>query len=250
MRHLTLALALLLLLCLPATGWAAVAYISDVDKVNTTGSSIAWTSYAVSGSNPTIVLLIATNSSDPNSTMTVSSVVLSAGLTGGTPIECGTRRQGASTAISYVSIWAIPAPTGTGTITATLSASVAYQATAILMSGAHQTTPCASGDTVTAGTNTPNPLSVTPANLTANDAAVGMGANANDGDAPTFNQTSVVNSNSTAVNAAGGYHLGTGAVTVTWGVAANDDNLVGARIQAAAAGGVVGHQLMLLGVGP
>lgn len=212
----------------------AVSYTSDTDKTPATGTSIAYTSFAVSGTNPVILLLIALNSA----TATVSSVVLSAGLTGGTLVEVITIRNTQGANNTYLSIWAIPAPTGTGTITATLSASVPWQSNAILMAGADQTTPCPGADAVTA-TGVTNPLTVTPANLTANDAAVGIGANGNDGDAPTFNQTQTFNNNTTTINAAAGYHLGTGAVTVTWGTPSSVDAMAAVRVAAAAGGGGV-----------
>jgi hypothetical protein len=213
----------------------AVAYVSDTDKTPATGTSIAYTSFAVSGTNPVIVLIIAYY--DAATTTTVSGVAVSAGLTAGTPVEVVFRRCTANSGTA-VSIWAIPAPSGTGTITATLSASVPWQSNAILLQGADQTTPCPTGDaasTDNAGGAT-NPLSVTPANLTANDAAVGGGANGNGGDAPTFNQTETFNNNTSIVNLAAGYHLGTGAVTVTWGSQDAVDTLAAVRVVASAGG--------------
>lgn len=242
MRRLCLTLVLILSLVAPAA--ASVAYISDADKAPATAASFTFTSYAISGTNPVVVLLIAL--AGTIAAETVSSVAVSAGLTAGTPVEVKKLQTSASV---IVSIWCIPAPTGTGTITVTLSASLAYQANAILMQGADQTTPCPLADGVTAAGIT-NPLTVTPTNLTANDAAVGAGGNAGAGDAPTFNQTQTFNDNTSAVNMAGGYHLGTGAVTVTWGTPDAVDTLVGIRVVASGGAAAVVPQNMMLGVGP
>lgn len=212
----------------------AVAFTSDTDKTPATASSFTYTSFAVSGTNPVILVCIALFSPGTG-TFTVSSVVVSAGLTAGTPVEVKNIQTSAGANGTFISIWAIPAPSGTGTITVTLSGSTAYQSNAILMSGADQTTPCPAADAASTSGVT-NPLSVTPANLTANDAAVGMGGNGNDGDAPTFQQTQTFNNNTTSINAAGGYHLGTGAVSVNWGTASSIDSLVGVRVAAASAG--------------
>jgi hypothetical protein len=208
----------------------AATYISDADQTPATAASFTYPSFAVSGTNPVILVLTAVASV---AGQTVTNVAVSAGLSG-TPVAVIAFSNTVVSLTSYLSIWAIVAPSGTGTITVTLSASAAYQSNAILFQGADQTTPCPGADAVSAQGVT-NPLSVTPANLTANDAAVGIGCNATDGDAPTWNQTQTFNNNGTAVNAAAGYHLGTGAVTVTWGTPSTTDTLVAVRVAAAAA---------------
>src|SRR4029434_5384484 len=206
----------------------AVAYVADTDQTPATAASITYSSFAVSGTDPVILVLTAVNKIGG---VTVSNVAVSAGLSG-TPASIIAQSDGSNS--TYVSIWAIAAPSGTGTITVTLSGSAAYQSHALLMQGAHQTTPCPAADAV--GTwGATNPLSLTPANLTAADAAVGMGANATDGDAPVWNQTQTYNNNSTTVNAAAGYHLGTGAVTVSYGNPVAVDTMAAVRVAAAAA---------------
>lgn len=238
--------ALALALCLLAAPlWAAVTYTSDADKAPATGTSIAYTSFAISGSNPVVTLLIALDST----TATVSGVVCSAGLTCGTPVEVKTKRDVNDALRTYVSVWCLPAPSGTGTITATLSASVQWQSNAILLAGAHQTTPCPGADAVTANAIT-EPLSVTPTNLTANDAAVAFCGNAGAGDNPTFTSTQTYANNTTNVNAAGGYHLGTGAVACSWVSQSSDDVIVAIRVAEAGGGAAVIPRLLLLGVGP
>jgi hypothetical protein len=189
----------------------AVAYISTTRDDGTNAAS-AFSGFVTSGTNPVVVLLIGLK----HATATVSSVVLTGGITSGTPVEVKTIREVAT----YLSIWAIPAPTGTGTITINFSTSVLYHSAALLLQGADQTTPCTDGASAHGATN---PLTVTCANLTASDASVGIGANTNGGDAPVFTGTAeTLNDNGDLINVAGGYKLGTGAVSVLWGVVADD----------------------------
>lgn len=210
----------------------SVAYISDVDDTGTAISSNV-TAFAVSGTNPVVVVGIAFE----HATATVASVVCGGGLTSSTPVEVKTVRNVAT----FESIWAIPAPTGTGTITVTFSASVLFRVNYILMQDAHQTTPCPTADAVSSVAAT-NPNNLTPANLTANDASVGIGANTAGGDAPVFTPNETINDNSGTINCAGGYKLGTGAVTVTWGVVADNAMLAVRVAQAAGGGGLTAAQ--------
>jgi hypothetical protein len=217
----------------------AVAYVSDTDSGPAIGTSIVWAGFAVSGANPVIVLAIALSGSA--SAETVTSVVCSAGLTSGTPVEVNRLQANSGT---IVSIWKIPAPVGTGTITANLSASMAHQACALLLQGADQTDPCPIADATNASGVSPDPLTVTPANLTANDAVVACGANALAGDNPRFNNPSytgeIYHDNTSDVNIAVGYHLGTGAVAVKWeGGPHAASALVGVRVKAVTVGGDV-----------
>jgi len=231
----------------------AVSYTSDTDKTPTTGSSFTYTSFAVSGTNPVIVLLIAL----ADDTATVSSVAVSAGLTSGTPVEVITVRSvGGDTPHTYLSGWAIPAPSGTGTITVTLSASVAWQSTAILLAGADQTTQCPTGaGNVGSPTGiSPNPLTITLGNLAAGEIGVGLGAQSTTGDGPTFDQTETFNNNTTNVNAAAGYRTGAGAISVTWTATSSNDSLIAIRVVAAGAGATVfqkqiGNSFRLAGPG-
>jgi len=195
----------------------AVAYISDADQTPATSATITYSSFAVSGSNPVIVVAVALKSA----TATVSSVVCSAGLTSGTPVEIKNFRGGTGDVLTtFGSIWVIPAPVGTGTITVNLSASVPWQSNAILFSGADQTTPRSSGDAVTLQSlstdPSPNTLTVTPTNLTANDAAVIIGVSTSFGTITGVQQTVTYTDGGTDPNASVGYHLGTGSVSCLW----------------------------------
>jgi hypothetical protein len=183
-----------------------------------------------------------------SATATISSVAVSAGLTSGTPVQVITLRGGFDPI--YLAVWAIPAPSGTGTITVTLSASVPYQSNAILFSGADQTTPCPTGDAASQDASGSSSATCTPANLTANDAAAGLCGNAERGDAPAWGQTQTFNNNTSNVNMAAGYHLGTGAVTASWGSPPLSAVIAAARVVAATGGGAVfvPHQTYMAGI--
>ena len=202
----------------------AVAFGSSSNIAGATGSSATSASWAISGSNLVIVVYVSINSL----TATIDSVTWSLGS--GTAVSVLEVISGTS----RTAIWAIPAPTsGTGTYTVTLSASVPYQIGANYFTGADQTTPCPAGDAASASGAIPNPLTVSPTNLTANDARVGVGANSVSGDDPRISLTETKYENSTSVNMSAGYSLGTGTVSCTWGLTATQDSLVGARVQAA-----------------
>ena len=246
MKRLSLLFSLLLALILPVQSWAAVAFVSDTDNTRSDDTPVAgpvWTSFAVTGTNPVIILLIAMNTN----TNSVSSVVLSAGLSGTVQGGAAVKTLQVPSTVTRLELWCIAAPSGTGTITTNFSANTAYQSDAILMQGADQTTPCPTGDAGTANGVT-NPLSVTPNNLTANDSAVGFGVNINAGDNPcwlvstcpgTPDSRQTIYKNSTNTNMAGGYRLGANAVTVNWGIADAIDGMIAARIAAVATGSEV-----------
>lgn len=213
----------------------AVAYTngSASSGKNGTAGSFTFTSVAVSGSNPAIIVKIALVSPPSPGNFTVTNVACSAGLSG-TCTEVKNVQIDAGGPGTFLSTWKIVAPSGTGTITVTLSGSTPYQAVYELWSGTDQTDPSPNVDAVTA-TGVTNPLTATPANLTANDAASGIGANGLDGDAPNFDQTDTYLDNTTNVNCSAGYHLGTGAVSCTWGSVSSVDAFLAVRVKAAGA---------------
>ena len=154
----------------------SVTYVRDSDMANRTGTnSDAHTSFQVSGSNPAIIVTAALNSSTGN----VSSIALSNGLTGGTPYRCKQQRSGTTD----LEIWAIPAPSGTGTITINYSVTADHQSNAALFNNVNQTNPCSTVDSVSISGST-SPLSVTPTNVTSSDMVVYGGAQTAAGDAP------------------------------------------------------------------
>lgn len=206
-------------------GTTPVSYISDADKIDQTGTNVdSFTSFAVSGTKPTIIVTAALSSATGN----VSSIALSGGLTGGTPYLCKQQRNG----ITDLEVWAIPAPSGTGTITVNYSVTADHQSNAALLQGANQTTPCVTTDSAGTTGNNVTPLSVTATNLTANDMVIYGGAQTVTGDAPhAIVGTEIFYGNSTATNLAVGYHAGTGAVTATWSQTAPTEAMISARVQ-------------------
>lgn len=223
----------------------AVAYVApdyELPNQDTVGS-IAFTSVAVGAtSNPVIVVAVALEN---NGTVSVGSVVASAGLT------CANAGNGANNGIlikaqnetgvggARVEIWALVAPAGTGTITVTLTGGTSdVQGHATLYSGASQTTPCPPGDAESVNTTATNPLTLSMAAVGANDLSYGMGANYLGGDAPVFQSpgTELFNNNGGNVNAAAGYRVGAGSISVLWGTV-DHTVLVGVRVAAASAAG-------------
>lgn len=171
----------------------------------TGGTSASWT---LSGANLGIFLSIATF--DGTNTQTVS--VVSWSLGSGTPIQVGETSRGGG---SHIFLWVIPAPTaGAGTYTVTLSQSQQYQITATYFTGCHQTTPAPVGDIVTVNVDG-SPATLTPTNLTANDASYGGGgSDSNDPSGVTPNET--YSNNTTAINLQAGYATGVTGVTFAW----------------------------------
>ena len=187
----------------------------------TGGTSSAW---AISGANLGITVHVGLK--DPTATVTG----VSWSLGSGTAVEVAAARNSDD---GYQAEWVIPAPTtGSGTYTVTLSASVPYQITADYFTGCDQTTPCPAGDAVTAASATePTPSTLTPLNLTANDASSGGGANVSqDPVSVTPNQT--YQDVTTVVNAQTGYALGTTGVTFTYSATQSSSKVV-VRIVAA-----------------
>lgn len=207
----------------------AVSYVSDTDKINVTSGNDSFTSFAVSGSNPAIIIVAASYNNNG-----ISSVSVSAGLTAGTPYSVKQQKNGTTT----FDIWAIPAPSGTGTITVSYATSANHQCCAVLLNGADQTSPAVIADTVST-TGSTSPLTVTPTNLTANDMVIYGGAQSATGDAPhAATGTEIFFGNSTSVNMAAGYRAGTGSVSVTWGITASTEVVVATRIQPPSSSGV------------
>lgn len=205
----------------------AVAFDAVANVSPATGSSFN-ISITAPSTNPVIVVGIGLEST----TATVSSVSWSLGS--GTTVEVLTARK----SDAFASVWAIPAPTaGAGTISVTLSASVAYQAGAETFTGAHQTTPCPGADAVASTpTGAPANVTITPANLAANDASFGIGVNtvANNPTGVTANDR--FKNSTTNVNIQVGDSSGTGALTATYSDSSDNRACVGVRIAEAAAG--------------
>ena len=182
----------------------------DTDKLNVASSNNdAYTSFQVSGSNPAIIITAALNSS----TGAVSSIALSAGLTGGTPYLCKRQKSGTTD----LEIWAIPAPSGTGTITVNYSVTADHQSNAALFNNVSQTNPCSAADSVSVSGST-SPLNVTPTNVTSSDMVVYGGAQSVSGDAPHASSgTELFFGNNTSVNPPSAIDSAPAPSSVTWG---------------------------------
>lgn len=208
----------------------AVSYTSIVSQTPATASSFTYTSYVVSGTNPVILVLI--NVNHTADVIPANAVTVSAGLTG-TPVEIVTGRSNAS----LLSIWAIVAPSGTGTITVTLSESRAYQSSAILVNNADQTTPCPLGDAIfTPGDGILTTLVAAPTNLTANNLVVSLGGSGSP-NITGLDHTSIFLDVTTLPYTRIGYHAGTGSVSMTYSFAVTSMSLAAVRIVEASAGG-------------
>lgn len=205
----------------------AVAYVTHTQGTPGTGSS-GTAVVTVSGTNPHISVKIALHTT----TVTVSSVTSSQST--GTIVLT----KSSLNTNSRVYVYSIPAPAvATHTITVTLSGSADYNITATVFSGADQTTPQPAAD-AQASTSNGTPQTLTPTNLTANDASDAIGGN-NSGNWSTVTTNQRVLDNVSAEGAAVGDSTGTTGVTFTndGGVGASDVAIVAVRIAAASGGG-------------
>lgn len=188
----------------------AVAEVATADATPGTANSFT-IGITVSGTNPVLSVKVGLK----DATATVSSV--SWNLGSGTTVEIKNLRSSNN---AYASIWMIPAPgAGAGTITVNLSASVLFIGNATCFSGASQSAPSAAADAVTSTSNGAA-VTLTPANLTANDASDGIGVNVDAGNwtSATPNQRSINNASNPG-NLAGD-------ATGTTGVTFNNDGTI------------------------
>lgn len=188
----------------------AVAFDSIVNV--TTGSTAANTgaspSITTPATNPVVFACVAIK----DTTATVTSLTITG--FGGTASEVKNQREVSASEDAYVSIWKIVAPTAStsGTVQANFSASVPYQMAVVTFSGADQTDPSPTADATSSGVDLDETL--TPSNLTANDATLAVAGNTEfqDLDAPTPNNDYL--SNTSSINLAVGHNLGTTSVTL------------------------------------
>lgn len=238
-RLIAIGLSLLMSSCLEA----AVAYSTHASVTPGTGTTATTGSFTVSGTNPVLVIHVGLDSL----TATVSSVSWSLGS--GTAVDVKSVRN----VSAFADSWCIPAPAGgSGTATVNISASVAYQVDVSLFTGADQTTPCPTGDAVTAtvtGTGSNGPI--TPTNLTANDANSTGDAHTVASDCGGITPNAVYTNSSTSVNLQTGYALGNTSTTATY-VSESGTPLkamVGVRVASAAAAATATSETMpLLGI--
>jgi hypothetical protein len=203
----------------------AVAFSSVANVAPATNNSFT-ISITVPSGNPVLMVGIGLEST----TATVTSVSWSLGS--GTAVEVKTSRLNNS----FASVWVLPNPgVGAGTVTVNLSASVAFQGAAETFTGGHQTTPCPTADAV-GPTGTAASLTITPANVTADDGAFGMAASTVAANPTGVSLNDRFKNNTTNVNYQCGDRLGIGALTANWDGAGADEAGVGVRIVTAPAG--------------
>lgn len=190
----TLVAVLLLSVC----SWAGATFSTDTNWSNGTAASAAPT-ITVSGANPLLVVQVAFSSG----TATVSSVSWSLGS--GTAVNV----QSVRNSNTFVNTWCVPAPTaGAGTLTATFSASVAFQINVELWTSTNQTTPCPTGDAATATATGGTALTPNVLNIGANDADVCIGGLTVSGNPLGVTPTAIHLNASTVINAEDGYATG------------------------------------------
>jgi hypothetical protein len=199
---------------------------ANISPATTTNSLVT---ISCGGLSPTIIGAVAISSA----TITVTSATWSLG---GTPAQVSSSRSAGNV---LVSIWAVPAPTtGNGSFRFGYSASGHVNGIITCYTGANQSTPSAAADRVTSVSVSTN-ITLTPANLTANDATFLLAANVTNGNwnSTTPSQLNVDNTNSPGYIA--GYATGTAGVHQfnDGTISAGNDMQMAVRIQAAAAGG-------------
>lgn len=198
-----------------------------------TGASPSITTPAT---NPVVIVKVGLK--DAGLTVVVSSLTITG--FGGTASEVVFVRNAVGG--EAVSIWKIVAPTPNtaGTVQANLSSSEPFQMTVETWSGAHQTDPSPTGDAVTSVDAT-NPHTLTPTNLTADDASSGAEGNGGAMDLSAVSPTSDYLDNTTAINFGAGHATGTTGVTFA-GTGSNVYVKAAVRIVAAAAAGLTAAQ--------
>jgi hypothetical protein len=182
----------------------------------------------VSGTNPVLGLNVVYN----NAAGVVSSVVSNVG--GALTKAIGLYGNTTDSQAANAEIWSLAAPAaGVHVITVTFDGSYVSEVDAWVFQGADQTTPCPIADAVSSQANNAA-LTLTPANLTANDATVACaGGTSGDPSSVTPNQWTV-NTSDTEIELSDGYATGTTGVTLNgnsqWG---SDHAAVAVRIVAA-----------------
>lgn len=240
-RRLLLALALVLLWSSSADAAVTYAGEHESNRNNGSGSSFVSTNpMPISGTRPCVAVLIALNSA----TVTVSSVTF--GGTG-TPVEVATHRNGTT----YLSIWSIPSPSGTGSITVTPSSAVELDFDALLFNDCDPTTPIAGGDVTYADGAAVSSLTSHANNLTANDATAGLAGLSVAGDVSSMSPNQVEIGTSTGINYLTGYATGTSDCTANFASTTGSSKLsfAAVRIAQTASAAATPKRLILLGVG-
>lgn len=196
--------------------------VTVVGNVTTAGNTTA--SMTISGTHPVIVV----GAIFQDAAITISSATWSLGSSSNSQIILARGGSNVTTAIACI----VAPTTGSGTVTLTLSGAPAgnYTFNVDWFTGADQTTPCAGGDAVSVVTGS-NPHTLTPANMTSNDAEWGVTGDTSDCiTSVTPNQT--LSDCAPTVASAGGYRLGTGSIVNNFSQANNNKSSTAIRIKA------------------
>lgn len=209
----------------------AVAFGSNTAASGNTGTAQNPTfALTVAGTNPVITVKVGLDST----TATVTSV----GWSGTSNSTGETKNVRNGTAFASHSFIAGPSA-GAGTVTVNKSAAgVAHQIDPSCFTGAHQTAPCASADAVTSVSSV-TPETLTPNNLTANDASDGMSVNTIADNAISVTPNQRYLDTSTSVNLMTGDATGTTGVTFTYQSGTGTDAKIAVRIKVFVASGVI-----------
>jgi len=204
----------------------AVAFSTNVTQVENFNGSVA-KNITVSGANPVLIVDIAIN----DATATVTSVTWSLGS--GTTVEVKTARG----TEAFASVWAVPAPApGAGTLTYNLSATKNNTGNISLYTGADQTTPCPLADAVSSVAQLTSET-LTPANLTASDAAAGHCVATVSGDVTGVTPNQDFLDIGADMDMGAGHANGTTGVTFAYADTSSHSAKVAVRIAAAGGGG-------------
>ena len=185
----------------------AVAFSSVANVTPATGTSFTIT-ITTPAANPVILVGVALDSA----TATVSSI------TSDKTSSSITEVKNVRLTASFASVWVVVAPEASVStvLTVNLSASVAYQGAAETFSGTDQTTPSPTGDAVSGMGTAVSSITVTPSNLTANDASFGCGVNTVGGDAAGISTNDRYKNSTTSVNTQIGDSSGATALVANW----------------------------------
>ena len=214
----------------------AVAFGTIVTALGTGANTGASPSITTPATNPCVKVSVAVDST----TVTLDSLTITG--FGGTASLCKEVRSGTA----YCSVWKIVAPTANtaGTVQANFSASVNWQLMVETFPGSDQTDPMPTADAVTSVVESISET-LTPSNLTANDATSGSAASTVGNNPTGVNPNQRYTDATTSVNAQSGDNTGTTGVTFTWDFATGGFSKVkvAVRVKEAAAGGATQAQI-------
>lgn len=195
------------------------------------GTTISTPSITVSGANPVLLIGFQYSASADRS------VNVTFGGTGTVALAIHVDGPGTGDTIPRGYIYCVKAPSGSGVVSATSPSDPynAAQLTVALFNGAHQTDPCPTGDAQSSTSNATS-ITVTPTNLTAEDASFGCDGHTVAGDCNGVTPNQIYLDSTTAINAQTGYRNGTGGIGFALTAGGSNRSALAARIQVAPSG--------------